>query len=126
MDRRAATGGAPALLVWPGDQLVAYIEMRTYKLELRHAPSKNKLNAIKGNRLAPLTLRLPSDDEAIAWAREELLGLCDRKRGHHYQYVEASLWELLPLGAGTADDDKRRLGRWVLNLDGVNWRPKAA
>jgi hypothetical protein len=125
MDRRAATGGAPVFRVVP-DQLVVSIEMRTYKLELRHAPSKNKLNAIKGNRLPPLTLRLASDSDAIVWARQELLGLCDRKRGHHYQYVEAGLWELLPIGPGTGDDDQRRLGRWVLNIDGVNWRPKAA
>ena len=55
--------------------------MRTYKVELRHAPSKNKLNAIRGNRLPPLTARLVSDETAIVWARDELMGLCRRKHG---------------------------------------------
>ncbi len=99
--------------------------MQTYKLELRHAPSKNKLNAIKGNRLPPLTARLASDDDAIVWARDELLGLARRKRGHHYQYVEASIWELYPIGP-TAENDNRRLGRWVISTEGLNWRPRAA
>ena len=99
--------------------------MRTYKVELRHAPSKNKLNAIRGNRLAPLTARLVSDETAIVWARDELIGLCRRKHGHHYQYVEASIFELYPLGS-PREDDNRRLGRWVINTDGLAWRPKAA
>lgn len=99
--------------------------MRTYKLELRHAPSKNKLNAIRGNRLPPLTARLASDDTAILWARDELVGLVRRKHGHHYQYVEASVFELYPIGS-PLQDDNRRLGRWVINPDGLNWRPKAA
>ena len=97
--------------------------MHTYKLELRYAPSKNKLNAIRGNRLPPLTVRLAADDNAIDWAREELVGLCRRKHGHHYQYVEASVFELYPIGPG-GDADNRRLGRWVANIEGVNWRAK--
>lgn len=100
--------------------------MRTYKLELRHAPSKNKLNAIKGNRLPPLVLRLANDEAAIGWARQELIGLSQHKSGHHYQYVEASVFELYPIGPGMGDNDNRRLGRWVLNTDGMSWRPKAA
>lgn len=100
--------------------------MKTYKLELRHAPSKNKINAIRDNRLPPLTLRLVADDEAIGWARDEVIQLAARKRGHHYQYIEAGLWELLPIGPSTRDDDSRRLGRWVANAEGINWRPKAA
>ncbi len=99
--------------------------MRTYKLELRHAPSKNKLNAMRGNRLAPITARLACDEIAIVWARGELLGLCRRKHGHHYQYVEACIFELYPLGS-PRQDENRRLGRWVSNTDGLNWRPKAA
>ena len=99
--------------------------MRTYKVELRHAPSKNKLNAIRGNRLPPLTARLVSDETAIVWARDELMGLCRRKHGHHYQYVEASIFELYPIGS-PGQDDNRRLGRWVINLEGLMWRPKAA
>ena len=99
--------------------------MRTYKLELRHAPSKNKLNAIRGNRLPPLMVRLASDDSAIAWAREEVVGLSRRKQGHHYQYVEASIFELYPIGS-PGEDDNRRLGRWVINAEGLNWRPKMA
>jgi hypothetical protein len=100
--------------------------MKTYKIELRHAPSKNKLNTIRDNRLPPVTVRLPADDEAIAWARQELLRLASRKGGHHYQYVEAGVWELLPIGPSTRDEDARRLGRWVANAEGLNWRPKAA
>jgi len=99
--------------------------MRTYKVELRHAPSKNKLNAIRGNRLAPLTARLASDETAIVWARDELVDLCQRKHGHHYQYVEASIFELYPIGS-PHEDENRRLGRWVVNLQGLVWRPKAA
>ena len=100
--------------------------MKTYKIEIRHAPSKNKLNAIRDNRLPPLTLRLAADEEAIGWAREEVMSLASRKRGHHYQYIEAGLWELLPLGPSTRDEDSRRLGRWVSNGDGLVWRPRAA
>ena len=100
--------------------------MKTYKIELRHAPSKNKLNAIRDNRLPPLTVRLGADEEAIAWARQELLRLASRKSGHHYQYVEAGVWELLPLGPSPRDDDSRRLGRWVANAEGLCWRPRAA
>ena len=82
--------------------------MKTYKVELRHAPSKNKLNAIRDNRLAPLTSRLAADDDAIGWAAEEVRRLAARKRGHHYQYIEAGLWELLPFGGATRDLDSRR------------------
>jgi len=100
--------------------------MKTYKIELRHAPSKNKLNGVRDNRLPPVTIRLAHDGEAIVVAREELLRLAARKRGHHYQYTEAGIWELLPIGPSTRDEDSRRLGRWVANADGLNWRPKAA
>jgi hypothetical protein len=100
--------------------------MKTYKIELRHAPSKNKLNAIRDNRLPPVTVRLDADETAIGWARDEVLRLAARKRGHHYQYIEAGIWELLPIGPSTRDDDSRRLGRWVANADGLTWRPKAA
>ncbi len=100
--------------------------MKTYKIELRHAPSKNKLNAIRDNRLAPLTVRLPADDEAIVAARQEVVQLATRKSGHHYQYIEAGVWELLPFGPSTRDEDARRLGRWVANADGLFWRPRAA
>ena len=100
--------------------------MKTYKIELRHAPSKNKLNAIRDNRLPPMTIRLVADDAAIGWAREELVELARRKGGHHYQYIEAGIWELLPIGPSTREDDSRRLGRWVANLDGLVWRPRAA
>ncbi len=97
--------------------------MKTYKIELRHAPSKNKLNAIRDNRLPPITARLDADDEAIRWAREELFRLFGQKRGHHYQYLEAGIWELLPIGSTTSENDSRRLGRWVCNIDGLAWRP---
>jgi hypothetical protein len=68
---------------------------------------------------------LVSDETAIVWARDELMGLCRRKHGHHYQYVEASIFELCPIGS-PGQDDNRRLGRWVINLEGLMWRPKAA
>ena len=100
--------------------------MKTYKIELRHAPSKNKLNAMRDNRLPPVTVRLEADETAIGWAREEVVRLAARKRGHHSQYIEAGIWELLPIGPSTRDDDSRRLGRWVANADGLTWRPKAA
>ena len=99
--------------------------MRTYKLELRHAPSKNKLNAVPGNRLPPLTIRVATDDTAIDWAREELIGLYRRYRGSDQQYLEASVFELYPIGS-PRESDNRRLGRWVINPEGLSWRPKAA
>ncbi|HEX4097609.1 MAG TPA: hypothetical protein VHX64_12830 [Caulobacteraceae bacterium] len=99
--------------------------MRTYKLELRHAPSKNTLNATRANRLPPITARLSSDDSAITWARDELIGMARRERGDRYQYVEASIFELYPIGS-PRQDDNRRLGRWVINFDGLHWRPTAA
>lgn len=98
--------------------------MKTYKIELRHAPSKNKLNAIRDNRLPPLTARLAADDEAIRWARDELIRIFGRKHGHHYQYLEAGIWELLPLGPNTDGGDSRRLGRWVATGEGLAWRPR--
>lgn len=96
--------------------------MKTYSLELRHAPSKNRLNNLENNRLSPLRLRLKSDAEAIAWAKTEVYQFGDRNRGYYFQYIEAALMELLPIGA-SADDGYRRLGRWVINHEGVNWRP---
>jgi hypothetical protein len=98
--------------------------MKTYKIELRHAPSKNKLNALRNNRLPPLTARLSADEEAIGWARLELIRIFERKRSPEYQYLEAGVWELLPLGPNTRDDDSRRLGRWVCNGEGMVWRPR--
>jgi hypothetical protein len=98
--------------------------MKTYKIELRHAPSKNKLNAIRDNRMPPLTTRLPEDREAIVWARDELMRLLGRRRGHHFQYIEAGLWELYPIGAASDQNDSRRLGRWVSNAEGLFWRPR--
>ena len=99
--------------------------MRTYKIELRHAPSKNKLNAVPGNRLAPLTARLAGDDTAIDWARGELLGLYRHHAGGDQRYLEASVFELFPIGS-PHEDDNRRIGRWVINPDGLVWRPKEA
>jgi hypothetical protein len=96
--------------------------MKTYSLELRHAPSKNRLNALENNRLSALRVRLKSDDEAISWARTEVYQFADRNRGFYFQYIEAALMELLPISA-SGGDDYRRLGRWVINHDGVNWRP---
>ncbi len=97
--------------------------MRTYKLELRHAPSKNRLNATRANRLAPITARLAGDDSAIDWARDELIGLYRREQGEDYHYLEASIFELYPIGS-PQEDENRRLGRWVANPDGLHWRAK--
>ena len=96
--------------------------MKTYQLDLRHAPSKNRLNALDDNRLPPLRLRLAGDEVAIDWAKDEALQFAKRNRGPNFQYVEAALTELLPIGAA-GDDDYRRVGRWVNNRDGLNWRP---
>jgi len=96
--------------------------MKTYNLELRHARSKRKLNALPDNRLEPLKQRLPNDVAAIAWAQTELLDFARRARGANYQYVEAALLELLPFGVTIDGKDYRRLGRWVCNADGLNWR----
>jgi hypothetical protein len=96
--------------------------MKTYNLDLRHAPSKRRLNALPGNRLAPLKARLPDDGAAIRWAQGELLDFARRARGENFQYVEAALTELLPFGALIDGKDYRRLGRWVCNADGLKWR----
>lgn len=96
--------------------------MKTYNLDLRHAPSKRRLNALPNNRLDPLKRRLASDVEAIAWAQTELLDFARRARGAKYQYVEAALVELLPFGQIHDGKDYRRLGRWVCNADGLAWR----
>jgi hypothetical protein len=98
------------------------IKMKTYNLDLRHAPSKRRLNATPGNRLEPLKKRLPGDDAAIRWAQAELLDFARHARGENYQYVEAALVELLPFGKFIEGKDFRRLGRWVCNADGLNWR----
>ena len=78
--------------------------MKTYKIELRHSHSKNRLNALRNNRLSPLTARLPADEHAIAWAQQELTRIFQSRRSPEYRYVEAGLWELLPLGPTTIDD----------------------
>jgi len=96
--------------------------MKTYNLDLRHAPSKRRLNALANNRLEPLKARIDSDAGAIAWAQGELLDVARRQRGPNYQYVEASLIELLPFGQYIDGKDFRRLGRWVCNADGLVWR----
>ena len=96
--------------------------MKTYNLDLRHAPSKRRLNALAGNRLEPLKTRLADDDAAIRWAQAELLDFARHARGANYQYVEAALVELLPFGKLIDGKDFRRLGRWVCNADGLNWR----
>lgn len=98
------------------------IALKTYNLDLRHAASKRRLNALPDNRLAPLKNRLPDDGAAIRWAQAELLDFARRTRGAHYQYVEAALVELLPFGQFIDGKDFRRLGRWVCNADGLNWR----
>src|SRR4051812_27289850 len=98
--------------------------MKTYKVELRHAPSKNRLNAFDNNRMDPLTARLPDDEEAIEWARTELIRIFGRKGGPEFGYVEAAVWELLPMRAGSSEDENRRLGRWVGNGDGLIWRAR--
>jgi len=99
--------------------------MKTYNLDLRHAPSKRRLNALPGNRLAPLKARLADDGAAIRWAQDELLDFARRARGENFQYVEAALTELLPFGALIDGKDYRRLGRWVCNADGLKWRESA-
>ncbi len=96
--------------------------MKTYNLDLRHAPSKRRLNALPNNRLDPLKARLADDDAAIRWAQGELLDFARRARGANFQYVEAALTELLPFGVLVDGKDYRRLGRWVCNADGLNWR----
>jgi hypothetical protein len=96
--------------------------MKTYNLDLRHAPSKRRLNALPGNRLEPLKERCADDNAAIGWARAELLDFARHARGVNYQYVEAALVELLPFGRFIEGKDFRRLGRWVCNADGINWR----
>jgi len=96
--------------------------MKTYNLDMRHAPSKRRLNALANNRLDPLKKRVESDAEAIAWAQGELLDIARRQRGPNYQYVEAALLELLPFGTLIDGKDYRRLGRWVCNAEGLTWR----
>lgn len=96
--------------------------MKTYSVEMRHAPSKRRINALSDNRLEPLRKRLQGDGEAIAWARSELLDFASRARGENYRYVEAVVCELLPFGELQEGRDIRRLGRWVCNADGINWR----
>ncbi len=99
--------------------------MKTYSLEFRHAPSKRKLNALPGNRLEPLKIRLAADEGAIAWAQGELLEFARLRSGQNYQYVEASILELLPFGKLIEGKDYRRLGRWVCNAEGLVWRASA-
>src|SRR5271165_6130566 len=96
--------------------------MKTYNLDLRHAPSKRKLNALADNRLEPLKKRLEGDAAAVAWAQGELLDFARRRGGRNFQYVEAALTELLPFGQLIDGKDYRRLGRWVCNADGLAWR----
>jgi len=100
--------------------------MKTYSLEFRHAPSKRKLNALPGNRLEPLKIRLAGDEAAIAWAQGELLEFARRRSCQNFKYVEASILELLPFGTLLDGKDYRRLGRWVCNAEGLNWRSAAA
>ena len=102
------------------------LPMKTYNLDLRHAPSKRRLNALPNNRLEPLKQRCPDDDAAIRWAQAELLDFARHARGENYQYVEAALIELLPFGKLIDGRDYRRLGRWVCNADGLNWRESPA
>ena len=99
--------------------------MKTYSLELRHAPSKRRLNALANNRLEPLKTRLEGDMAAIAWAQGELLAFARHRGGDNYQYVEAAILELLPFGETHGGKDYRRLGRWVSNPDGLAWREAA-
>jgi hypothetical protein len=96
--------------------------MQTYSLEIRHAPSKRRLNALPDNRLPPLRIRLADDAAAQAWARGELIDFGRVNGGENYQYVEASLTELLPFGQIVDGKDYRRVGRWVFNADGLTWR----
>jgi hypothetical protein len=100
--------------------------MKTYNLDLRHAPSKRRLNALPGNRLEPLKTRLADDEAAIRWAQAELMDFARHARGANYQYVEAALVELLPFGEFLDGKDFRRLGRWVCNADGIKWRESPA
>jgi len=100
--------------------------MKTYNLDLRHAPSKRRLNAFPDNRLDPLKERLPGDAAAVAWAQKELLDFARRRRGAAFNYVEAAVTELLPFGELRDGKDYRRLGRWVCNADGINWRHAAS
>ncbi len=99
--------------------------MKTYKVELRHAASKNRLNGLRNNRLAPVTAVLAEDGQAIGWAREELERAAAGKPAPDWRYVEATVWELFPFDASTASADSRRLGRWVASQAGLVWRPKA-
>lgn len=96
--------------------------MKTYAVELRHAPSKRRLNALADNRLDPLRARRQGDAAAIAWAQSELLDFARSRSGRNYQYVEAAVLELLPFGETVDGKDYRRLGRWVCNADGIVWR----
>ncbi len=96
--------------------------MKTYSLELRHAPSKRRINALANNRLEPLKTRLEGDMAAIAWAQGELLDFARRRAGRNFQYVEAAILELLPFGETLDGKDYRRLGRWVCNPEGLAWR----
>jgi len=100
--------------------------MKTYSLELRHAPSKRKLNALADNRLEPLKNRFEGDPAAIAWAQGELLDFARRRGGKNFQYVEAAIMELLPFGTLIDGKDYRRLRRWVCNADGIIWRDSLA
>jgi hypothetical protein len=102
------------------------LPMKTYNLDLRHAPSKRRLNAVPNNRLEPLKQRCADDAAAIRWAQAELLDFARHARGENYQYVEAALIELLPFGKLIDGRDYRRLGRWVCNADGINWRESPA
>lgn len=99
--------------------------LKTYNLEMRHAASKRRLNALANNRLEPLKQRLPGDTAAIAWAQSELLEFARRRGGGSFRYVEAALTELLPFGEVVDGKDYRRLGRWVCNADGLVWRNAA-
>lgn len=100
--------------------------MKTYSVDLRHAASKRALNATPDNRLDPLRSRLETDAEAIEWARSELMDFARHRSGDDYQYVEAAVIELLPIGKVVDGKDYRRLGRWVCNADGVIWRESPA
>lgn len=100
--------------------------MKTYSLDLRHAASKRKLNALPDNRMPPLRRRLEDDTAATAWARGELIDFGRAKAGEDFQYVEAALTELLPFGDIVDGKDYRRLGRWVFNADGLIWREAGA
>ncbi len=100
--------------------------MPTFKIELRHAPSKNRLNALRANRLKPVVAQLQSEGEAVAWARLELLRFAQKRDGADFQYLEAAVWRLLPITPESQGRDSRRLGRWVRCSEGVVWRPATA